>query len=190
MRCALHTRYLPLAFKELRSRPPCVPKLTFACPFYPLNQKGNLGSEPSLRYLDNGNCVLEVSLAVSKDQAPGRAALGEQREVDWIRLTAWGRVAESLAQRAHKGSRMMVVGALTSSSWTDKYGQNRSDVKVRAMHMVGGMGLEKMVSVDTRLRMTFSSFFSHHHVHPPFFNRCASSGPRFCSPTAAPRMRS
>ena len=81
--------------------------------------------------------MLEVSLAVSREMAPGRAAMGEKQEVDWVRLVAWGRVAEAMAQRARKGSRMMVAGAITTSSWTDKYGQNRSDVKVRSWDRTG-----------------------------------------------------
>lgn len=52
-------------------------------------------------------------------------------QVDWIRIEAWGRTAEFIEQSAQKGSRLLVMGRLITSSWTDKYGQNRSDVKVR-----------------------------------------------------------
>ena len=55
----------------------------------------------------------------------------EQEEVDWIRIECWGRVAEGLAVSARKGSRILVMGKLVTNSWTDKYGQNRNDLKVR-----------------------------------------------------------
>ena len=91
---------------------------------------GRLGSDPIVKYLDSGNCVLEVSLAVSRPMNPNRVANGDPPETDWIRVVAWGRTAEEMAQSAQKGSRVMVVGRITTNSWTDKYGQNRSDFKV------------------------------------------------------------
>lgn len=54
-----------------------------------------------------------------------------EQDVDWIRLEAWGRTAENIASMAQKGSRMAVLGRLAVSSWTDKYGQSRSDMRVR-----------------------------------------------------------
>ena len=95
---------------------------------------GNLGSEPAVKYLDSGNCVLSISLAVNKELPPGAARGGEgggTSEVDWIRVEAWGKIAENLAAGARKGSKVWVVGKLVTNSWVDKYGQNRSDLKVR-----------------------------------------------------------
>lgn len=107
--------------------------------------------------------MLEVSLAVNRDMAPGRAAMGEQQEVDWVRLVAWGRVAESMAQRARKGSRVMVVGAITTSSWTDKYGQNRSDVKVRCWGVRGWWGACGWVSIG--LIRILTARIIHPYIH-------------------------
>jgi single-strand DNA-binding protein len=64
---------------------------------------GRLGSEPEVKYLDNGNCVLSVSLAVNRDFSSGRGAMGEKPEVDWIKIEVWGRYAEIIAQQAKKG---------------------------------------------------------------------------------------
>lgn len=94
---------------------------------------GNLGSEPAVKYLDSGNCVLSVSLAVNKEMPPlaTRGGEGGASEVDWIRVEAWGRTAEYLAAGARKGSKVWVLGKLITNSWVDKYGQNRNDLKVR-----------------------------------------------------------
>lgn len=90
-----------------------------------------MGSDPELKYLDTGNCVLSFSLAVNKGMSPAARGMGEASDVDWIRIDAWGRTAENLAQSARKGNKLMVFGALTTNSWTDKYGQNRNDLKVK-----------------------------------------------------------
>jgi len=95
---------------------------------------GNLGSEPAVKYLDSGNCVLSISLAVNKELPPTAVRGvegGGTNEVDWIRVEAWGKIAENLAAGARKGSKVWVVGKLVTNSWVDKYGQNRSDLKVR-----------------------------------------------------------
>ena len=89
---------------------------------------GRLGTDPEVKYLDNGNCVLSIGLAVRRDY-PSKAEMDQS--VDWIRIEAWGGVAENIAQNAQKGSRLVVLGRLTVSSWTDKYGQSRSDVRVK-----------------------------------------------------------
>jgi len=95
---------------------------------------GRLGSEPAVKYLESGNCVLSISMAVNRETSPGRQnmeAVPKAPEVDWIRLEAWGRTAEGMAANARKGSRVWVVGRLVTNSWVDRYGQNRNDLKVR-----------------------------------------------------------
>lgn len=95
---------------------------------------GRLGSEPAVKYLESGNCVLSISMAVNRETSPGRQnmeAVPKAPEVDWIRLEAWGRTAEGMAANARKGSRVWVVGRLVTNSWVDRYGQNRNELKVR-----------------------------------------------------------
>ena len=56
-----------------------------------------------------------------------------QEKVTFINVAAWGSTAESLGQRARKGTPVMVEGRLDMDSWTDKAtGAKRSQVKIQA----------------------------------------------------------
>ncbi len=63
---------------------------------------GNLGRDPETRYTPNGNMNVQFSMAVSRrwnDQS------GQQQEqTTWFRITAWGRLAETLDRLSQSGS--------------------------------------------------------------------------------------
>lgn len=92
---------------------------------------GRLTRDPELKTTKaNGVPFTELSLAVNKSvkQADG----SYQKQVSFFDIIVWMRQAETCCQYLHKGSTILVNGELEQQRWTDKQGQKKSKVKVRA----------------------------------------------------------
>ena len=92
---------------------------------------GNLGRDPEIRAMQNGDKIVQLSLATSdrwKDKTSG-----EQREkTEWHRVVifndALGRIAE---QYLKKGSTVYIEGQLQTRKWTDQQsGQEKYTTEV------------------------------------------------------------
>ena len=103
---------------------------------------GNLGKDPELRFMTNGNGVCNISIAITeryKDKD------GEQKEVtEWVNVVFFGKLAEIAGQYLSKGSQVYVEGKLKTEKY-EKDGQTRYTTKVVAekMQMLGGKGESK-----------------------------------------------
>jgi len=95
---------------------------------------GRLTREPELRYTPSGIALCKLGLAVSRTYK-GRD--GERKEETlFVDVTTWDKQAEYVGQRLHKGSPVMVEGALRSDSWEDKAtGQKRTKIEVQAVRI-------------------------------------------------------
>lgn len=80
---------------------------------------GNLGAEPDIRSMPNGDLTATISVATSrqwKDQTSG-----EHKElVEWHRIVFYRRLAEIIEQYVNKGSKIYVEGYLRTRKWTDE----------------------------------------------------------------------
>ena len=90
---------------------------------------GNLTRDPEVRTTPSGASVTGFSVAVNRIY---RDANGEQKEtVSFIDCSAWGKLGETIAQYAKKGSGVLVSGRLDQHSWEDKTdGKKRSRVEI------------------------------------------------------------
>jgi single-strand DNA-binding protein len=93
---------------------------------------GRAGRDPEVRYLDNGNAVANLTLAVD----------GWKRDAEplWLTLKIWGKTAQVAADYVRKGSQIAVSGQLENESWTDKAtGEKRSKVvlNVKELTLLG-----------------------------------------------------
>ena len=89
---------------------------------------GNLGSDPDLRYMPNGNAVCNITLATSdswKDKQTGQ----QQERTEWHRVSLFGKVAEIAGQYLRKGSKIYVEGRLQTREW-EKDGIKRYTTEV------------------------------------------------------------
>ena len=85
---------------------------------------GNLGNDPEMRYLNNGDLVANLSIATSESWSDKNT--GEKRErTDWHRIIAYRRTAEIIGQYTRKGSKLYVEGKLQTRKWTDNNGVDR-----------------------------------------------------------------
>ena len=96
---------------------------------------GNLGRDPETRYTPNGTMNVQFSMAVSRrwtDQG------GQQQEkTNWFRVTAWGRLAETLDRFTQegfltKGKQVFVSGRLDAREYMDQNNQPRTSLDVSA----------------------------------------------------------
>ncbi|MCP4127309.1 MAG: single-stranded DNA-binding protein [Gammaproteobacteria bacterium] len=90
---------------------------------------GNLGQDPEVRYMPNGNAVCNFTLATSETWKDKNT--GEKKEAtEWHRITAFARVAEIIGDYARKGSKVYVEGKIKTRKWQDKDGQDKSTTEI------------------------------------------------------------
>lgn len=99
---------------------------------------GNLGRDPEVRYLGNGDPVCNMALATTrtwKDKTSGE----RKEETEWHRLTAIGKIAEIAGQYLKKGSQVYVEGRFKTRRWTDKDGVEKisTEVVINELTMLG-----------------------------------------------------
>lgn len=99
---------------------------------------GNLGNDPEVRYMPNGNAVANLSLATSESWKDQQGQVQERTE--WHRLTMYRRLAEIAGEYLRKGSQIYVEGKLQTRKWQDQSGQDRytTEIIVDQMQMLGG----------------------------------------------------
>lgn len=89
---------------------------------------GNLGGDPEVRYMPNGNAVANITLATSdswKDKQTGQ----QQERTEWHRVVFFGKLAEIVGQYLRKGSKVYVEGRLQTREW-EKDGIKRYTTEV------------------------------------------------------------
>nr|DAK39454.1 MAG TPA: Single strand binding protein [Caudoviricetes sp.] len=92
---------------------------------------GNLGNDPEVRYMPNGEPVANISIATSETWNDKNT--GEKREkTEWHRVTAYRRAAEIIGQYTRKGSKLYVEGKLQTRKWTDNNGVDRYTTEIIA----------------------------------------------------------
>ena len=88
---------------------------------------GRLTDNPELRKTNNDISVTRFSIAVDR-----QFKSGEERQADFINITAWRQTAEFVCKYFRKGSMIAIEGSLQSRSYTDKDGNNRTSYDVIA----------------------------------------------------------
>ena len=92
---------------------------------------GNLGNDPEMRYMPNGEPVANLSIATSETWNDKNT--GEKRErTEWHRVVAYRKTAEIIGQYTRKGSKLYVEGKLQTRKWTDNNGVDRYTTEIIA----------------------------------------------------------
>lgn len=100
---------------------------------------GNLGKDPEMRYMPNGDAVANLTLATAeswKDKATGAA----QEKTEWHRVVLFRRLAEIAGEYLKKGAKVYIEGRLQTKKWQDKQGQDRYTTEIIGgeMQMLSG----------------------------------------------------
>jgi single-strand DNA-binding protein len=95
---------------------------------------GNLGKDPEVKYMPNGNAVTNVTIATSeswKDKNTGE----QQEKTEWHRVTFFRRLAEIVGEYLKKGSKVYIEGKLQTRKWQDQSGNDRYTTEIIAHEM-------------------------------------------------------
>ena len=91
---------------------------------------GNLGQDPEVKYTPAGVCVVNFNIAVNEHYKDKEG--NKQQKTNWFRVNTFQRLAEIVGQFCKKGSKVGVHGQLQQRTWTDKDGNSRSVIEIRA----------------------------------------------------------
>lgn len=94
---------------------------------------GNLTQEPELRYTQSGQAVVTLNVASNRKFKTHTGELKE--DTLFIRIEAWGKMAENCGEYLSKGSPILVEGRLVQDNWETKEGQKRTTYKVSASNI-------------------------------------------------------
>ena len=91
---------------------------------------GNLGADPEVRRMQNGNPVVNLRIATSdtwRDKATGE----RKEKTEWHRVVIFSEgLAKVAEQYLKKGSKVYIEGALQTRKWTDKDGIEKYSTEI------------------------------------------------------------
>jgi single-strand DNA-binding protein len=90
---------------------------------------GNVGRDSELSYTSQGIAVAKFSVAVSKVTGRGDS---KQEKTTWFKVTMWREKAENLSKYIKKGDKILVVGEIDASAYTNKDGQPTASLEITA----------------------------------------------------------
>jgi single-strand DNA-binding protein len=95
---------------------------------------GNLGKDPEVRYMPNGNAVANFSIATTEKWKDSQGQAQERTE--WHNIVMYRRLAEIAGEYLKKGSKVYLEGKLQTSKWQDQTsGQDRYKTEINALEM-------------------------------------------------------
>jgi single-strand DNA-binding protein len=91
---------------------------------------GNLGKDPEVRTTQDGQKIVNLTLATSENWTDRNS--GERKErTEWHRVVIFNdRIGEIAERFLRKGRKVFVEGALQTRKWTDQSGQERYTTEV------------------------------------------------------------
>jgi single-strand DNA-binding protein len=104
---------------------------------------GNLGRDPEMKHLPGGDAVVNFSIACTETWKDKNT--GEKKEAtEWVRITAFGKLAEVCGKWLKKGSQVYVSGKQKTRKWVNKDGvdQYTTEIHIDEMKMLGGKPAE------------------------------------------------
>ena len=95
---------------------------------------GRLGSEPDVKFTASGSAIANLNIACGddyKDKTTGQKV----EQTNWIRVVAFGRLAEIMKDYLQKGSKVFVSGKQVTRKWQDQSGADRYTTEIVANDM-------------------------------------------------------
>ena len=91
---------------------------------------GNLGRDPEVRHTNDGNPIINLSIATSETWRDKGS--GERRErTEWHRVVIFNERLGEIAQKyLQKGSKVYLEGQLQTRKWTDQQGAEKYSTEV------------------------------------------------------------
>ena len=123
---------------------------------------GRLTADPELRQTQSGISVVTFTVVVNRQYSKD-----EQREADFLNVTAWRATADFVARYFRKGSAICVCGSLRTRSYTAQDGSSRHVTEILA---------DDVIFVDSKDEATGTQPGSAGYI-PPAYTQ--SNSPKF-----------
>lgn len=99
----------------------------------PVTIVGRIGQDPELKFGNNGKAIARFSVVTSRRVLDKATNEWSDSDTTWWNCTAFGALAENIAESLEKGCAVIVTGRAASESWNDKNtGEKRTAMKVIA----------------------------------------------------------
>jgi single-strand DNA-binding protein len=94
---------------------------------------GRTGQDPEIKYAPSGTAICNFSIAVGYKYK-------EEESTEWVRVVAFGKLAELIGEYVQKGKQLYVSGRMQTRSWEDKDGNKRYTTEIVAnnVQFLGG----------------------------------------------------
>ena len=90
---------------------------------------GNLGQDPKVRYMPNGNAVANISVATSESWKD-KSTQEQKEETEWHLCVCYGKLAEIIGEYLKKGSKIYLEGKLKTRKWKDQQNVDRYTTEI------------------------------------------------------------
>ncbi|MCW4596782.1 single-stranded DNA-binding protein [Pasteurella multocida subsp. multocida] len=91
---------------------------------------GNLGNDPDVRTMPNGDAVAKISVATSESWID-KSTNERKTQTEWHSIVFYRRQAEVAGEYLRKGSKVYVEGRLKTRKWQDQNGQDRYTTEIQ-----------------------------------------------------------
>lgn len=96
---------------------------------------GNVGTDPDVRYVDQGVAAARFRLATTEKGYTLQNGTQVPDRTEWHNILLWRRLAEIAEKYVHKGDKLYIEGRIRYSSYDDKQGQRRYVTEIWAENM-------------------------------------------------------
>ncbi len=99
---------------------------------------GNLGADPEIRYMPNGDPIATIRLATTH-RWRDRNTNERKEATEWHRVVFFSGLAKTVGEYLKKGSQIYVEGRIRTQKWQGQDGQDRytTEIVAESMNMLG-----------------------------------------------------
>lgn len=103
---------------------------------------GNVGGDPEVKYMPNGNAVVNITVATSETWKDNSGE--KQEKTEWHRVVFFNKLAEIVGEYVKKGSKIYLEGRLQTRSWEqDGVKRYTTEIVANEMQMLDSRGESK-----------------------------------------------
>ena len=96
---------------------------------------GNVGTEPEVRYVDQGVAVARFRFATTEKGYTLQNGTQVPDRTDWHNIILWRRLAEIVERYVHKGDKLYIEGRIRYTMYDNKQGQRQYATEIWADNM-------------------------------------------------------
>ncbi|UKK51952.1 single-stranded DNA-binding protein [Prevotella sp. E13-17] len=96
---------------------------------------GNVGRDPEVRYVDQGQAVARLTLATTERGYTLQNGTQVPERTEWHNVILWRKLAEVVEHYVHKGDKLYIEGRIHYASYDDKQGKRQYYTEIWADNM-------------------------------------------------------